>query len=401
MTSYGVWRDKYPPKPDIPDAALWKDKYKQPLRSSSAYQASIAQPSRPKSVRRRRRRPTQYQRDASTVGSFDTLSYHDGARTIVMVHRNDIWCREHRKVLDPWVVGVFQRPDCRYLELRAKREAPRGLEVSLRISDRQINARAHPYDLQHWATRVLPFRRLVLSRPGPGPARLRLRRALLHISSTTSSSTRRRRPGDAERRHGRPIGSIQGPGRSPSSPSSACPSRRSSEEPLSSAAMLAAAAGGRVEEAHDVVVAQRGHGRRRTSSRGPRRGRPTPMPPMSVNTRPRPPRRPGRRRRRCPSRPHPGRPPRLHRSCPTLRPTFLVQVLAAPDQQGTRRRARDDRMRRDAAREQFVLEGVRFPDALQALAEVHRCQYAVGAGRHEYLVADRAQPRDVVRVRLR
>ena len=80
---------------------------------------------------------------------------------------------------------------------------------------------------------------------------------------------------------------------------------------------------------------------------------------------------------------------------------FLVQVLAAPDQQGTRRRARDDGMRRDAAREQFVLEGVRFPDALQALAEVHRCQYAVGAGRHEYLVADRAQPRDVVRVRLR
>ena len=151
------WRDKYPPKPDIPDAALWKDKYKQPLRSSSAYQASIAQPSRPRSVRRRRRRPTQYQRDASTVGSFDTLSYHDGARTIVMVHRTDMWCREHRKVLDPWVVGVFQRPDCRYLELRAKREAPRGMELSLRISDRQINARAHPYDLQHWATRVLPF----------------------------------------------------------------------------------------------------------------------------------------------------------------------------------------------------------------------------------------------------
>ena len=177
MTSYGVWRDKYPPKPDIPDAALWKDKYKQPLRSSSAYQASIAQPSRPKSVRRRRRRPAQYQRDASTVGSFDTLSYHDGARTIVMVHRNDIWCREHRKVLDPWVVGVFQRPDCRYLELRAKREAPRGLEVSLRISDRQINARAHPYDLQHWATRVLPFA-VELYFPGRDRAlpRLRLRR---------------------------------------------------------------------------------------------------------------------------------------------------------------------------------------------------------------------------------
>ena len=61
--------------------------------------------------------------------------------------------------------------------IRAKREAPRGLEVSLRISDRQINARAHPYDLQHWATRVLPFA-VELYFPGRDRAlpRLRLRR---------------------------------------------------------------------------------------------------------------------------------------------------------------------------------------------------------------------------------
>ena len=51
------------------------------------------------------------------------------------------------------------------------------MELSLRISDRQINARAHPYDLQHWATRVLPFA-VELYFPGRDRAlpRLRLRR---------------------------------------------------------------------------------------------------------------------------------------------------------------------------------------------------------------------------------
>ena len=152
-----MWRDKYPSKLAVADAALWQDKYWQPLQSSSAFRASVAQP-RPRSVRSRRRRRRPAPRDASTVGSFDTLSYHSGARTVVMVHRDDMWCREHRRgpSTDPWVVGIFQRPDCRYLELRAKREAPRGLELSLRISDRQIAARAHDSDLQFWATRVLP-----------------------------------------------------------------------------------------------------------------------------------------------------------------------------------------------------------------------------------------------------
>ena len=77
----------------------------------------------------------------------------------------------------PFLLYSSWSSDCRYLELRAKREAPRGMELSLRISDRQINARAHPYDLQHWATRVLPFA-VELYFPGRDRAlpRLRLRR---------------------------------------------------------------------------------------------------------------------------------------------------------------------------------------------------------------------------------
>lgn len=179
-----MWQEKFPPKPTVSDADMWKDKFRVPLRSSSTASSAASALTTPSAARKKRgpRRPLRVDDEHSRTplprcatppsttlafrGAAQTISADDddatehtpgeilvGAAKVAEVRRDaDMFCAEDR--------AAAERPLCDALQENGTRiPTLRRLSKTVFVSARSPagTGASDPWDVAVYARPEMPF----------------------------------------------------------------------------------------------------------------------------------------------------------------------------------------------------------------------------------------------------